>query len=848
MRYTVINRVGNRCPGSALQIRDFFKKEKSVKCIAAAACAAVFLCLPPAGFSAGKVPPPAGHSAVGDLFGAVSVQKEHPRLILSRADLQRIRAEVESGARAERWQALKQRADNLCAGKWKPAVYTGDDSKKFYLSAMRDGCAARDLALAYHLSGEEKYAEQAVAVLSAWLNAEPLSASEFDPEIEYPNLGMLVARGSFPLLYAWDLLAGDGKIPPELTVRFRAWLRILEAQIREGEHRWVLNDYFDRQYYNNHLIAGAAGLMAIGIMLGDEAVVQYSVDSPENPRDIKDLIAGLILMEGDAPYYREPPATAPQTGEIMDRYRHFEIGGHWKDYVTKPNRGLQYAGLSSSLLVIAAEMGRLNGIDLYRWVAPTGETLRQPLDFYADFYIQKDASIKGGFYTGEDSWIGVNETTTHAIWEVAAARFPNEPKFKEVLRNYNRGSMDLHLLGPVSLTHGPVFSAVVPANSPCFKAAVSPQQPRLMFRAGQLAALASAVQKQEEPFFSAAQLVQVRCEGGMSYTADPYTGDDSALFYKHCLGPAGLARNLAMGGHLFSKKEYLQKSAQILSDWAAVRLGKELDHSSSAPDYPNASMKIARAVFPFICAYDLIKGDGVLSAQQDETIRVWFRQLADEIKEGVDEWHKNDYFNRQDYQNHVVAQTMGLLAVGYALGDQDLVQFALDSEAYERDLRDLIAGSILMKGDAVHHREPGGWELEDGEIYDRYRRRTGKGRRGLQYTHLTMTLLSASVRMAQNNGTDLVSYTAPGGENMRLPFEFYADFYRLKDSTLRHGAYSGECERIGKAGDDPGMYELGLAFYPDSVPVRQLLDSIDRGSAYMDLLGYTAFFARPSQN
>jgi hypothetical protein len=42
------------------------------------------------------------------------------------------------------------------------------------------------------------------------------------------------------------------------------------------------------------------------------------------------------------------------------------------------------------------------------------------------------------------------------------------------------------------------------------------------------------------------------------------------------------------------------------------------------------------------------------------------------------------------------------------------------------------------------------------------------------------------------------------------------------------------------------MYELGLWFYPDCVPVKQLLASIDRGAAYTDLLGYTALFARPA--
>ena len=44
-----------------------------------------------------------------------------------------------------------------------------------------------------------------------------------------------------------------------------------------------------------------------------------------------------------------------------------------------------------------------------------------------------------------------------------------------------------------------------------------------------------------------------------------------------------------------------------------------------------------------------------------------------------------------------------------------------------------------------------------------------------------------------------------------------------------------------KAGDNPGMYEMGLRYYPDSEPIRQLINSgtFNRESSYMDLLGYT---------
>ena len=45
------------------------------------------------------------------------------------------------------------------------------------------------------------------------------------------------------------------------------------------------------------------------------------------------------------------------------------------------------------------------------------------------------------------------------------------------------------------------------------------------------------------------------------------------------------------------------------------------------------------------------------------------------------------------------------------------------------------------------------------------------------------------------------------------------------DSCIKSGYYCGETERMTKAGDNPGMYEMGLRYYPDSEPIRQLINS-----------------------
>ena len=98
--------------------------------------------------------------------------------------------------------------------------------------------------------------------------------------------------------------------------------------------------------------------------------------------------------------------------------------------------------------------GRMIGVNLYGWTAETGECVKLPLLYYADFYILKDTVIKNGFYSGEDSWINSNDTTNYSLWEIANCRYPGEQKFEDVLEANDRGSMPLHLFGPVTLTHG----------------------------------------------------------------------------------------------------------------------------------------------------------------------------------------------------------------------------------------------------------------------------------------------------------------------------------------------------------------------------------------------------------
>ncbi len=86
---------------------------------------------------------------------------------------------------------------------------------------------------------------------------------------------------------------------------------------------WEDNDYFNKQYYQNHLVAHSMGILMLGLATDNDELVQFAIDSPANPRDVKELLSGCILMDGDTPCSREKAGSAPPVkGEIYDRYRH----------------------------------------------------------------------------------------------------------------------------------------------------------------------------------------------------------------------------------------------------------------------------------------------------------------------------------------------------------------------------------------------------------------------------------------------------------------------------------------------------------------------------------------------
>lgn len=361
--------------------------------------------------------------------------------------------------------------------------------------------------------------------------------------------------------------------------------------------------------------------------------------------------------------------------------------------------------------------------------------------------------------------------------------------------------------------------------------------PSILFNNNKISNIKKAIAEKQEPFYSTWVNLKTYTDGYLSYNPNPYTGSVTDDFYNQTLLPASICRNMAMSYQLTGNKSYADKSIELLKSYSNALVGKNITDNAY-------SMKIARATFPFVCAYDMLLKTGFVDEASKNQITTWFRLIEEKVKLGEKDWNENDYYNQQYFNNHLVAHTMSLLAIGIALDDNTLIQYALDSKECPRDVKELISGMILMDGDRDCLRvtdKP----KQDGEIIDRYRHITDGGR-GLQYSTLVLYEFSAIALMCQHRGFDLFQYKASSGEWLKLSYNFYSDFWRTKDSGIKgdyYGPNAQENARLNSPEDWIGCFEIGLANYPGSQQLKDVVASFNRPVQHMNLLGFTVFFA-----
>jgi hypothetical protein len=230
---------------------------------------------------------------------------------------------------------------------------TNPESKKDLdrprLGAMVDNVNA--LALAYYLSGDDRYAARAGKQLRAWFLD---SATLMNPNLHFSQLvrgnpeergsGIIDTHNFVDVVDASILLEGstgwtsaDEQGLKRWMGRYLAWLR----DTPNGKH--------EHDAKNNHGSWYATQTATLALFTGDTALTRSIAT------DARARIGWQIKPDGQQPIELER------------------------------TKSMHYSGFNADALSRLAELGRLVGVDLWRYEAPEGGSLRKALDHLAGY-------------------------------------------------------------------------------------------------------------------------------------------------------------------------------------------------------------------------------------------------------------------------------------------------------------------------------------------------------------------------------------------------------------------------------------------------------------------------------
>jgi len=234
----------------------------------------------------------------------------------------------------------------------------------------QDANLAYTLALYYRMTGESRYAEGAARLIDAWAGLQVLRTKD-DSKLSFSY--------HFPaLILAADLIRGFDGWPMERQEAFRTFVR---------DKALPMNTMGRANNWGNW---GLVLVLASAAWLGDEKLFER----------------GLARWKA---FVRDQIAE----------------DGHLSHEVNRNNgvgeRGIWYTHFSLMPQTIAAEIARVNGVDLYDYAAPNGRTLRQAYERVAP-WARDPATFP--YYKGKDK-SEQKGTDYVSYWEILNTRWPN---------------------------------------------------------------------------------------------------------------------------------------------------------------------------------------------------------------------------------------------------------------------------------------------------------------------------------------------------------------------------------------------------------------------------------------
>lgn len=364
----------------------------------------------------------------------------HPNMYLDAQEIEAIKAKVQAGEEpwASAYDQLIANANNALSMTPRSVTDNGDGhdyktddpyttdgvydpnaDRTDYYNAIQVGHAVRDLGLAYALTQDSRYADKAIQLINTWaVNPDtymtPKAKNNGPATPGHGSGGVIELFITIPgMFYGADLIYNYPGWNPADKQAFFEWART------------IAYDAKDQIYQNNFENWRHVFLASAAALTDDSALLNYVFDR-----------------------YREVLPTQIEPSGLM----HLEY---------TRTRGLSYSLYAINAIIQTAEIARHHGVDLYTYMAPTGDGpvgLKTALDYYAPFALNPDL-------WPYQQITPIVAADNMALFELAYSFWPEEI-FLNVIERWGRPMDETRIMGPVTLTHGNGVALEDPGTTP----------------------------------------------------------------------------------------------------------------------------------------------------------------------------------------------------------------------------------------------------------------------------------------------------------------------------------------------------------------------------------------------
>jgi hypothetical protein len=392
-----------------------------------------------------------GHATTPSASTAASTWTPH--LVLTSDAVRQIRARVAAGDEpwASSWAAFVKSYAGPALSE-KPHVvrgpYTGgQEIHQAFLQLDDDSRAARNLAIAYAVSGDLAYARAARDILVAWSReAQPTTLHDYDS----PDTGQLQSWDAFSFAYAYDLTRASGLYSPDDAAAVADYFGRFTAALRGAVDRLAADPsigtplrrpyewsstltyrYEDRVIGGTFAMALDLALLGLASQTGDSQTIAWVLDADGNALRADRAVQHALRPDndGDGQGTRPVPEVA-----ILRTYR--PARGGTVDYMTYSAR------LATLLCQVSDNLGKPMS-------EPFRPALRASWTYLARFF------APGAVASPNPT--DVIDTAVCVPRFTLGYRILGTDRLRAVLDAGDRSSYyEPQFLGPVTLTHWPL--------------------------------------------------------------------------------------------------------------------------------------------------------------------------------------------------------------------------------------------------------------------------------------------------------------------------------------------------------------------------------------------------------